>query len=284
MSGARGARWQSLLKPIKVIPYRRVLGYTYIGYLANNVLPARLGELVRSHALGEGEHLSRTTVLGHGRRRADRRHRHRRRAGGAVRGRAERARRAVERGPARGRVRRAAGGRPGHRDGRCTGCPARTGSSRSRSAGRGSSSWPGGCARASPWPASRGRCWRRSPGARSPGARRSGRRLAAGQAVGRRADAGPGRAAVERRRARDDRAVRAGVCRDVRADRGEHRLDVRRPARLGVRVGAPRPRDDPGGHLGRRRDRGAPDGGRVRSGHGVGRDGAGRGTWVEPAR
>jgi glycosyltransferase 2 family protein len=62
--GARGARWRSLLKPIKVIPYRRVLGYTYIGYLANNVLPARLGELVRSHALGEGEHLSRTTVLG----------------------------------------------------------------------------------------------------------------------------------------------------------------------------------------------------------------------------
>ncbi len=62
--GARGARWRSLLEPIKVIPYRRVLGYTYIGYLANNVLPARLGELVRSHALGEGEHLSRTTVLG----------------------------------------------------------------------------------------------------------------------------------------------------------------------------------------------------------------------------
>ena len=41
-----------------------MLGYTYIGYLANNVLPARLGELVRSHALGEGEGISRTTVLG----------------------------------------------------------------------------------------------------------------------------------------------------------------------------------------------------------------------------
>ncbi len=38
--------------------------YTYIGYLANNVLPARLGELYRSHALGEGEGVSRTTVLG----------------------------------------------------------------------------------------------------------------------------------------------------------------------------------------------------------------------------
>jgi glycosyltransferase 2 family protein len=62
--GARAARWRILLAPIAAVPYRRVLGYTYIGYLANNVLPARLGELVRSHALGEGEGLSRTTVLG----------------------------------------------------------------------------------------------------------------------------------------------------------------------------------------------------------------------------
>jgi glycosyltransferase 2 family protein len=61
---ARGARWRALLAPIRLIAYPRVLGYTYLGYLANNVLPARLGELVRSHALGEGEGVSRTTVLG----------------------------------------------------------------------------------------------------------------------------------------------------------------------------------------------------------------------------
>jgi uncharacterized protein (TIRG00374 family) len=61
---ARGARWRTLLAPIAPLPYRHVLGYTYIGYLANNVLPARLGELYRSHALGEGEHVSRPTVLG----------------------------------------------------------------------------------------------------------------------------------------------------------------------------------------------------------------------------
>jgi glycosyltransferase 2 family protein len=61
---ARGARWRALLAPIVALPYRRVLGYTYVGYLANNILPARLGELVRSHALGEGEGVSRTTVLG----------------------------------------------------------------------------------------------------------------------------------------------------------------------------------------------------------------------------
>lgn len=61
---ARAGRWRALLAPVASIAYRRVLGYTYLGYLANNVLPARLGELVRSHALGEGEGISRTTVLG----------------------------------------------------------------------------------------------------------------------------------------------------------------------------------------------------------------------------
>ena len=61
---ARGARWRALLASIRQLAYLRVLGYTFVGYLANNVLPARLGELVRSHALGEGEGMSRTTVLG----------------------------------------------------------------------------------------------------------------------------------------------------------------------------------------------------------------------------
>jgi len=61
---SRAGRWQALLAPVATVAYRRVLGYTYLGYLANNVLPARLGELVRSHALGEGEGVSRTTVLG----------------------------------------------------------------------------------------------------------------------------------------------------------------------------------------------------------------------------
>lgn len=61
---SRGARWRVLLAPIALIPYPRVLGYTSIGYLANNVLPARLGELVRSHTLGEKEGIARTTVLG----------------------------------------------------------------------------------------------------------------------------------------------------------------------------------------------------------------------------
>ena len=41
--GARGGRWKVLLAPIATLPYRRVLGYTYIGYLANNILPRDSG-------------------------------------------------------------------------------------------------------------------------------------------------------------------------------------------------------------------------------------------------
>jgi uncharacterized protein (TIRG00374 family) len=60
----RGWRWQRLVAPVQIVRYRSMLSYLLIGYLANNVLPARLGELVRSHYLGDREGLSRTTALG----------------------------------------------------------------------------------------------------------------------------------------------------------------------------------------------------------------------------
>lgn len=60
----RGRRWQRLLAPVARVRYRAMLGYLLIGYLANNLLPARLGELVRSHVLGDREGLSRTTAFG----------------------------------------------------------------------------------------------------------------------------------------------------------------------------------------------------------------------------
>lgn len=60
----RGWRWQRLLAPVGRVRYRAALGSLLIGYLANNLLPARLGELVRSHLLGDREGLSRTTVFG----------------------------------------------------------------------------------------------------------------------------------------------------------------------------------------------------------------------------
>lgn len=60
----RGLRWQRLVAPIHRVAYRPMLGYLLVGYLANNVLPARLGELVRSHYLGDREGISRTMTLG----------------------------------------------------------------------------------------------------------------------------------------------------------------------------------------------------------------------------
>jgi conserved hypothetical protein len=60
----RALRWQRLLRPIASVRYRPMLGYLLIGYLANNILPARLGELVRSHYLGDREGISRAAALG----------------------------------------------------------------------------------------------------------------------------------------------------------------------------------------------------------------------------
>ena len=60
----RALRWQVLIRPIHAVPLRRLSAYMLVGYLANNVLPARLGELVRSHYLGDREGISRSATLG----------------------------------------------------------------------------------------------------------------------------------------------------------------------------------------------------------------------------
>ena len=60
----RALRWQRLLRPIAAVRYTSMLGYLLVGYLANNILPARLGELVRSHYLGDREGISRASALG----------------------------------------------------------------------------------------------------------------------------------------------------------------------------------------------------------------------------
>jgi uncharacterized protein (TIRG00374 family) len=60
----RAVRWQRLLRPVAAVPLSPMLGYLLIGYLANNVLPARIGELVRCHYLGDRERISRATALG----------------------------------------------------------------------------------------------------------------------------------------------------------------------------------------------------------------------------
>ena len=60
----RAIRWRVLLRPVARVSLRATLSSLLVGYLANNVLPARLGEIVRSHHLGAATGLSRTTILG----------------------------------------------------------------------------------------------------------------------------------------------------------------------------------------------------------------------------
>jgi glycosyltransferase 2 family protein len=60
----RAWRWRVLVAPLAVVPIGRVMAYLLLGYLANNVLPGRAGELVRSHYLGDREGTSRVSVLG----------------------------------------------------------------------------------------------------------------------------------------------------------------------------------------------------------------------------
>jgi hypothetical protein len=50
-------RWQLLLRPVKRVGVHRLFAITMIGFMANNVLPARLGEFVRAYALGRSEAL-----------------------------------------------------------------------------------------------------------------------------------------------------------------------------------------------------------------------------------
>ena len=59
----RTLRWQLLLRHMKPISLRRLYPVVVVGYMANNLLPMRLGELVRSYYLGEREGVSRTSAL-----------------------------------------------------------------------------------------------------------------------------------------------------------------------------------------------------------------------------
>ena len=59
----RTLRWQVMLKPTKAIPARSLFRYLVIGYMANNLLPARLGEIVRAYVTGNSESMSRSAAF-----------------------------------------------------------------------------------------------------------------------------------------------------------------------------------------------------------------------------
>ncbi len=60
----RTARWRQLLVPSQPVPLARLFPILVIGFALNNLLPGRPGELLRAHALGKRENMSR--ILGFG--------------------------------------------------------------------------------------------------------------------------------------------------------------------------------------------------------------------------
>ena len=59
----RTLRWRTVLTPLGRFPLVRVWPVVIVGYAANNLLPVRLGELVRAYFLGHREGVSKTSVL-----------------------------------------------------------------------------------------------------------------------------------------------------------------------------------------------------------------------------
>ena len=59
----RAMRWRVLLMHMKSVSVRRLYPVVVVGYMANNILPMRLGELVRSYYVGEREGVSKGAAL-----------------------------------------------------------------------------------------------------------------------------------------------------------------------------------------------------------------------------
>ncbi|HET6320288.1 MAG TPA: lysylphosphatidylglycerol synthase transmembrane domain-containing protein [Chloroflexota bacterium] len=60
----RSVRWQQLLWPIRRVPAARLFPVVVIGYMANDVLPLRLGEVARCFVLRRREGIAQTAALG----------------------------------------------------------------------------------------------------------------------------------------------------------------------------------------------------------------------------
>jgi len=59
----RAVRWRYLLIPEKLIPVSALYPPTIIGYMANNLLPARMGEFVRAYTLAQRQGLKTPSVF-----------------------------------------------------------------------------------------------------------------------------------------------------------------------------------------------------------------------------
>ncbi|MBE9535740.1 MAG: flippase-like domain-containing protein [Proteobacteria bacterium] len=54
----RAARWGHLVEPIKKVKIASLFSATSIGFMGNNILPARIGEFLRSYAIAKKEDIS----------------------------------------------------------------------------------------------------------------------------------------------------------------------------------------------------------------------------------
>ena len=59
----RALRWRVMLNPIKHVTVRNAFSATMIGFMANNVLPMRMGEVVRAVVIGRQESISPSAAL-----------------------------------------------------------------------------------------------------------------------------------------------------------------------------------------------------------------------------
>ncbi|WP_304332415.1 lysylphosphatidylglycerol synthase transmembrane domain-containing protein [Brachyspira innocens] len=59
----RGLRWECFIPLKKHIKKRTVVMATYIGYMGNNILPAKLGEVARAYILGVKEDVSKSALI-----------------------------------------------------------------------------------------------------------------------------------------------------------------------------------------------------------------------------
>lgn len=53
----RAVRWSYLLQPVKRVRFSHLLGTLFIGFMANNLLPARMGDVARGYLLGRLEQI-----------------------------------------------------------------------------------------------------------------------------------------------------------------------------------------------------------------------------------
>ncbi|MFQ5866805.1 MAG: lysylphosphatidylglycerol synthase transmembrane domain-containing protein [bacterium] len=59
----RGIRWRYLLLPIKKCKILNLISTIFIGFMANNLLPLRVGELIRAYMNGKKENISKSSSL-----------------------------------------------------------------------------------------------------------------------------------------------------------------------------------------------------------------------------